>query len=212
MSELTIWKALKDARLTDAGVAALMGNMQCESALRANNVQDGMGYSDEDYTNGVDSGKISRESFMKDARGYGLCQWTFYTRKAALYDFSKSLGTSIGNEDMQVLFCLNEFPGEAPDTFNLLKTSDDVYKCAEWVCKYYERPAVNNVKDRYDAAMVFYSKYAGKVLEDPSPAPSPGPETGLTVTISREEYNKLTRGYSLLMELYNVLTEIGAET
>ena len=221
MSEITIWKALKAAGLTDAGAAGLIGNMKCESAMKANNVQDGMGYGDEEYTACVDSGKIGRESFQNDARGYGLCQWTFYSRKAGLYDYAKSRGLSIGDEDMQVQFCLQEFPNEAPDTFRLLKTSDDVYKCAEWVCKYYERPAVNNVQDRYNAALTFLGKYSGTTgcipaASEPEPeivfvTPSgpcrpsdPEPEIADKVLISRTEYNFLTRCASALNELKNI--------
>ena len=221
MSEKTIWSALKAAGLTDAGAAGLMGNMMCESAMKADNVQDGMGYSDAAYTSGVDSGQISRDSFMRDARGYGLCQWTFYSRKAALYDFAKSCGVSIGNEDMQVQFCLHELPGEAPDTFALLKTSDDLRKCAEWVCRYYERPAVNNIQDRYNAGMKFYEKYAGtdgcapvECSQEPEIvyvvpngnccAADPEPEEADKVLISREEYNFLTRCASVLNELKNI--------
>lgn len=166
MSELSIWMALRAGGLTAAGAAGLMGNMQAESAMRANNVQDCMGYTDEEYTCAVDNGRIDRESFANDQRGYGLCQWTYHSRKRALFEFATQYGASIGDEAMQVQFILYELPSEAPDTYRLLKTSDDIYKCTEWVCKYYERPAYNNINERYNFAMQFFNKFKDEQIDD----------------------------------------------
>lgn len=166
MSELSIWKALRAGGLTAAGAAGLMGNMQAESAMRANNVQDCMGYTDEEYTRAVDNGRIDRESFANDQRGYGLCQWTYHSRKRALFEFATQYGASIGDEAMQVAFVLYEFPSEAPDTWRLCCTSDDLYKCTEWICKYYERPAYNNINDRYNFAMQLFNIFKNEQIDD----------------------------------------------
>ena len=40
--------------------------MVTESGVRSGNVQDGMGKDDTSYTNGVDNGSISRDSFIND--------------------------------------------------------------------------------------------------------------------------------------------------
>ena len=166
MSNKTIWNALRAGGLTAAGAAAMMGNMAAESALKSNNVQDGMGYTDEEYTSAVDSGRITREQFATDQRGYGLTQTTYHSRKRALYDFAKNYGTSIGDESMQVAFVLYEFPQEAPDTFALCCTSDDIKKCTEWICKYYERPYFNNIDDRYKFAMGFFNEFVNEPVSD----------------------------------------------
>lgn len=166
MSTKSIWNALRNGGMTAAGAAAMMGNMQAESALRSNNVQDGMCYTDEDYTCAVDNGRIDRESFANDQRGYGLCQWTYNARKRMLYEFAVQYGASIGDEAMQVAFCLYEFPSEAPDTFALCCTSQDIYKCTEWICKYYERPYINNVEARYQYAMRFYNEFVNEPVSD----------------------------------------------
>jgi long-subunit fatty acid transport protein len=36
--------------------------------------------------------------------GYGLAQWTFWSRKQALLDFAKTAGKSIGDMTMQLDF------------------------------------------------------------------------------------------------------------
>ena len=166
MSELSIWKALLAGGLTAAGAAAMMGNMHAESAMRSDNVQDCMGYTDEEYTRAVDNGRIDRESFANDQRGYGLCQWTHHARKRMLFEFAVSYGASIGDEAMQTAFVLYEFPSEAPDTCALCCTSDDIYKCTEWICKYYERPYINNIADRYNFAMQFFNKFKDEQIDD----------------------------------------------
>lgn len=167
MSNRTIWNALRSGGMTAAGAAAMMGNMMAESAMRSNNVQDGMGASDEEYTRNVDNGKIDRNSFSNDQRGYGLCQWTYNARKRDLFEFAVMYGSSIGDESMQVAFCLYELPQEAPDTWKLCCTSDDIYKCTEWICKYYERPAVNNVQERYNFAAQFYNEFFDSEFTEP---------------------------------------------
>ena len=166
MSKKSIWDALRAGGMTAAGAAAMMGNMMAESALRSNNVQDGMGYTDEDYTAAVDNGRIDRESFANDQRGYGLCQWTYNARKRMLYEFAVQYGASIGDEAMQVAFVLYEFPSEAPDTWKLCCTSDDIYKCTEWICKYYERPYYNNIDERYRYAQQFYNEFCDSEITE----------------------------------------------
>jgi len=55
-----IWDFLKKEGFSDFGVAGLMGNLDAESALRPNNLQDtysrSLGLSDAEYTAKVDNG------------------------------------------------------------------------------------------------------------------------------------------------------------
>ena len=81
-----IWNYLKGRGLNSYGTAALMGNLYAESALNPKNLQNTyekkLGYTDESYTAAVDSGKYG--NFVHDSAGYGLAQWTFWSRKEAL--------------------------------------------------------------------------------------------------------------------------------
>ena len=111
LPEVKIWKFFKGKGLNDFAVAGIMGNLYAESGLIStnlqNNFEDEFG-SDEDYTARVDSGEYSKEEFVHDSAGYGLAQWTYYTRKEALYDYAKSKGVSIGDLDMQLEFLWSE--------------------------------------------------------------------------------------------------------
>ena len=102
MSKATIWARLKAKGLSDYACAAVMGNMQQESAFRSNNVEDRSGIPDEQYTRMVDDGSYTRSQFMYDAYGYGLCQWTCWDRKEGLYDLARKRGVSIADEQLQI--------------------------------------------------------------------------------------------------------------
>lgn len=158
MSTKTICNALRSAGLTKEGACGLMGNMQAESSMKSNIAQRGMtSLSDDDYTGRADTGFID---FVHDSVGYGLCQWTFYSRKQNLLDYAKKKGTSVGDEDMQVQFCLMELREYFPKVWKFLRESHDLYQCTQIVCTDYERPAVNNVSVRYKFAQEFFDQFA----------------------------------------------------
>lgn len=160
MSEKTIYDALRSGGLSHAGACAMMGNMFCESALIPNNVEDRCTLGDFDYTYAVDTGTISRYQFKVDAFGYGLCQWTYPTRKEELYNLAKQAGVSIGDEALQCGFCVLELKRDYASLYQFLCTTEDVAKATEDICSQYERPAVNNFAARINAAQRFYNQYA----------------------------------------------------
>ena len=159
MSNRTIFDALIAAHLTPEGACGLMGNMMAESAMKSNIAQRGMTtMTDEQYTAAADNGTIN---FTNDSVGYGLCQWTFNTRKAALLAFARNKGVSVGDETMQVQFCLRELQQDYPMVFLLLCSSHDIDECTDRVCDKYERPAVNNYPARRQFAREFFNEFCG---------------------------------------------------
>ena len=108
-----IWRYLKSAGLNDFGVAGLMGNLFAESGLNPKNLQNTyekkLGMTDEEYTAAVDSGSYS--NFVKDSAGYGLAQWTYWSRKDALLASCKAAGASVGDMDAQLNFLLLPLSG-----------------------------------------------------------------------------------------------------
>ena len=86
----------------------MMGNLFAESALSPINLQNTyekkLGYSDSAYTTAVDNGTYT--NFIKDSAGYGLAQWTFWSRKQNLLNYAKSKGVSIGDLNMQLEFLM----------------------------------------------------------------------------------------------------------
>lgn len=151
---MSIYGALVRAGMTAAGACGLMGNMQAESGMKSNIVQRGMtALSDGEYTRRADAGE---PDFIRDGAGYGLCQWTYWSRKQALLRFARERGVSVGDEGMQVEFCLSELCGEYPALRRFLCETQDVRAAAERVCREYERPAVNNV----DARAAYAARFA----------------------------------------------------
>lgn len=149
------------------GAAGTMGNIEAESGLRANNLQNSvekrLGMTDEEYTAAVDNG--SYKNFCTDRGGYGLCQWTSAGRKTGLLNFARSRGVSIGNEDMQIEWLLHELRTSYKGVLSTLKTAKSVKEASDaFMCKF-ERPA--NQSDANKAAraargMKYYEMYAGK--------------------------------------------------
>lgn len=149
--------------MTVEAACAMGGNMMAESGLKANIAQRGMTkLTDEQYTAAADAGTIG---FIRDSVGYGLCQWTYHTRKQHLLEYARSMGASVGDETMQVQFCLVELKNDYPELWKFLCETHDAYKATDRICREYEQPAVNNVEVRYKYAQELYVKY-GEALHN----------------------------------------------
>lgn len=142
-NEKIIWDKLIGAGLSTAGAAGLMGNLKAESNLEPKNLQNTyerkLGYNDESYTAAVDSGKYT--NFAHDAAGYGLAQWTYHTRKAALLAFAKERGASIGDLGMQLDFLLKELQEDYKAVWVALCMAQNVRGASDVVLLQFERPA-----------------------------------------------------------------------
>lgn len=142
MNESTIWKFFKGKGLNDFAIAGLMGNLYAESALRSDNLQNScntrLGYSDTEYTKAVDNGTYT--NFVRDSAGYGLAQWTYWSRKEALLKFAKNKGTSIGDLNMQLEYLWKELQGYKK-VMDVLNTAKSVLEASNAVLLWYEQPA-----------------------------------------------------------------------
>ena len=153
MNAKEIYDILRAGGLSRAGALGMLGNMMAESSLIPNIAQRGMTkLTDEQYTAAADNGLLD---FINDSVGYGLCQWTYNTRKRELLSYAKRSGTSVGEGKMQCVFCLRELKDYFPNVFQTLCTSTNIEECADLICAQYERPAVNNVSVRRDFAHTF---------------------------------------------------------
>lgn len=143
MGASNIYQKLKAAIGNDYGVFGLMGNLKAESNLQANNLQNTyskrFGMTDEEYTKAVDNG--SYKNFVKDSAGYGLAQWTYWSRKEKLLKYAQAYGCSIGDENMQVDFMIGELMASYPSVLNVLKTATSIREASDCVLTRYERPA-----------------------------------------------------------------------
>lgn len=143
MGASNIYRKLKAAIGNDYGVFGLMGNLMAESGLKANNLQNSynkkLNISDEDYTMVVDEGAYP--DFVTDKAGYGLAQWTYWSRKQKLLQYAQAYGCSIGDENMQVDFMIGELMASYPSVLNVLKTATSIREASDCVLTQYERPA-----------------------------------------------------------------------
>ena len=158
-------------------ISSVMGNIQAESNFRANNLQNGyekkFGLSDEEYTAQVDSGKIDKETFMHDSAGYGLCQWTHWSRKQTLYDFAKGERASIGSLEMQCEYLNEDLTSRYNTLYNNLcaETGTDyraVYRATKEFMLKYEKPANQteaNIERRAKLSWEIYQELTSKETE-----------------------------------------------
>ena len=160
MSAEFIYEQLRAEGMTHAGACALMGNLMAESSLIANIAQRGMTeLTDVEYTAKFDR---APETCYRDGVGYGLAQWTYWSRKKALFEFAYSNGESVGDEETQVEFLLHELKTDFPGLYTILCATNDMYAATDTVCREYERPAINNVDRRYEFAKIFDKDFADK--------------------------------------------------
>ena len=163
--EKRIWDFLKAEGFNDFGVAGLMGNLDAESGLHSNNLQDTysrkFGLSDVQYTQKVDNGTYT--NFVRDEAGYGLAQWTYWSRKQNLLNYAKSKNKSIGDLEMQLGFLCKELKEQYTNSvYNILKTATSVQQASDIVLMNFERPlnAASHKSKRAEMGMVYYNKYA----------------------------------------------------
>lgn len=167
-----IWNFLKGKGLNDYAVAGLMGNLYCESSLRPNNLQNSfekkLDMNDKSYTTAVNNGTY--KNFVHDSAGYGLAQWTWWSRKQALLYFAQKRNASIDDLVTQLEFLWEEL-GAYEHVMKVLKKATSIREASNAVLREYERPAVvvNNDKSgitralnaRTDAGKGYFDKFSG---------------------------------------------------
>lgn len=181
-----IWDGLITDIGNEFGVAGVMGNLRAESALIPYRVQGDFtqGYTDSlEYTAKVDNGTISKNDFIYAETGYGLAQWTYYTKKRALYEMKESMSVSIGSVELGIAYLLHELKNDYPGVYSTLKNAKSVREASDKFLHDFEAPADQSVsveEQRAAFGTEFYNEYSGTT---PIPIPTP---TGNT---KRKGYN-----------------------
>lgn len=147
------------------GVSGLMGNLFAESGLVPTNLQNSfekkLGYTDDTYTTSVDNGDYT--NFVHDSAGYGLAQWTYWSRKENLLLFVRSRNKSIGDLESQLEFLYQELSTGYKAVLAELKSAKSVREASDIVLTQYERPAdqsENVKKKRASYGQKYYDRYA----------------------------------------------------
>lgn len=160
-----IWDFLKKQGFNDFGIAGLMGNLDAESGLSPINLQNTgnskLKFTDTQYTQKVDNGTYI--NFIKDEYGYGLAQWTYWSRKQNLLNYAKSKNKSIGDLTMQLEFLVKELKENYTNSvYNVLKTATSIQQASDAVLMNFERPAnaASHKSKRASMGLVYFNKYA----------------------------------------------------
>lgn len=167
---LYIWNSLYEAIPNEYGVAALMGNLYAESALRPNNLENywegELRFTDQTYTEAVDSGEY--ELFVDDEAGYGLAQWTYWSRKAGLLNLAREKKVSIADLDMQIeylIYELNKYYANGKTIASQLKNATNIREASNLVLVDFENPADQSLSmktRRASFGIDFYNQFSSQ--------------------------------------------------
>lgn len=152
----TIYNLLRGYGLSEAGALGMLGNWECESGCEPYRVQGDYQASrviSKAYVEAIETHRMSKEQFATDQKGFGEAQWTYPQRKRNLWDAWQKSSLRIDSCELQVAFAMWELQNEYSGLLNYLRTAEVIYDCTNRICREYERPAVNNVQARYEAAL-----------------------------------------------------------
>lgn len=156
--EQTIYNRFRQAGYTEAAALGFCGNWKAESGCEPYRLQNDFNSFrtlSKQYTADVESGAISKQTFISDQKGYGLAQWTYYDfvsgqgRKLDLYNFWKKRGGKLDDVNMQVDFALWELTHTYSPIAAIIKNNEDLWSCVDTICRRYEQPYFCNVQERF---------------------------------------------------------------
>ena len=221
MAKDNIWRLLKNKGFSDVAAAAIMGNMEAESNCVSSRLQSDFtdGYTrSAEYTAQVDRGIISRDDFIyhgPGGGGYGLLQWTFWSRKAGLFDLAEEHGVSIADEALQVDWLLRElWQEEFKKVINVLNTSDSIRECSDVLVKSFLRPANQSesvLAYRAGLGRELYEEYADLETDDTDGFEDEDEEEeeelcdGDIIEVDADTYKVLEKCAMIMLELKDVI-------
>lgn len=162
-NEKKCWDFFKGKGLTDAGTAGVMGNLYAESGIESVIYEwayhNTIGLTNAQYVQKVNDGSYT--NFVYDSAGFGLAQWTYWSRKQALLNACRG---NIGSMDCQLKYLYKELSsGEFSGLLSTLKSSTNVRTCSDKYMVSFENPydqsaAAKNT--RYNYCMNYYNTFA----------------------------------------------------
>lgn len=215
--EEKIWNFLYEKIGNEYGTSGLIGNLMAESGLNPKNMENyyesRLGFTDESYVQAIDNGTYTKDQFVHDAVGFGCAQWTWWSRKKALYEYAKSQNKSIGDLTIQLEFLYQELSTSYKGVLSTLKNATSILEASNAVLFKFENPADQSVRVqnlRASLGQKFYDKYAGKKVDQPQETVQVKPATndttytvksGDTLSAIASKYNTT---YQKLAEYNNI--------
>lgn len=157
----SVWTLGHRPKCSPEGMVYLGGGTWVDIYLNSDDgANNKLGKTDAEYTAAVDNGSYG--NFVKDSAGYGLAQWTYWSRKQALLNHAKQAGVSIADLNMQLGFLWEELQGYTA-VMDALNKAGSVRAASDAVLTGYEKPADQSEtvkKKRAEYGEGYYKKYA----------------------------------------------------
>ena len=187
--ERELYAFFKSKGLCNNGIFGLFGNLYAESGMKPGNLQNSsekkLGLTDEAYTAAVDSGNY--KNFVHDSAGYGLAQWTYWSRKEAMLAFHQAKGASIGDALTQAEFLYKELSEGYKSVLSVLKAAASIREASDAVLLQFERPA--------DQSEAVRKKRAGFGQEYEALYQKEGGNEGMTEAQARQKIVSIMQGW-----------------
>ena len=171
------WDFFRTLGMPEYGVAGLIGNISMESAIRPNNLQNSyeksLGMDDKQYTAAVDNGTY--KNFVHDSAGYGLAQWTYWSRKEGLLNLAKQCKMSICDINLQLTYLTQELQSKYSGVWKALMKATSVFQASNIVLLCFEKPkdqSAANQQRRAQCCQGYYDKFKGSAITTTFPIPA----------------------------------------
>lgn len=142
--------------ISDIHISAIMGNMAVKSGFDPTNAQDGYGWPENNNLEYIDVYDIN------DGIGWGLIQWTFYSRKQDLLDYAGDVKL-VGDMDIQLEFLIYELTSpnsEFSSKYQTFLTITDLNDATEYFLNNIEKAGISHLDRRKLAAQAAYDDYS----------------------------------------------------
>lgn len=220
-NEQIIWEYFYSKLGNACGAAGVIGNLKAESNLEPRNLQNNyerpLGFTDNSYTEAVDSGRYG--NFVRDSAGYGLAQWTFWNRKQGLLNYARARGSSIGDLNMQLDFLWKELVDSYTHVVRALRLAKTVREASDIFMTKFEAPANQSESakaGRAKLAQMYYDKYANqkggaaKKMKILLISGHGAGDSGATATIDGKFYREADLTIEVVDKLAPMLRQYGA--
>lgn len=203
-----IYTRLMDAIGNPYGVCGLMGNIQAESNFNPRNLQNSyekkLGMDDDTYTIAVDNGVYG--NFVHDSAGYGLCQWTYWSRKSDLLHFATERHCSIGDLNMQVDFLVYELRNKYGSVWKVLVSAKSVEEASNAVLLQFERPKDQSTENQRRRSAMGQALYNELAVETQAPVMEQQKYSRQAVVALANSWlgkSEANGGYREIIDIYN---------
>ena len=129
--------------VTRQGIAGVLGNFEAESGLIPCRKQGDVGgpefRASQEY---AQKAYINEQEWIRDSVGFGLGQWTYWSRKMELLNYCKDTGSFVGDIIPQMEFFIKECQRDYRNVWvTLTDKNSTIAACSNAMLLWYERPA-----------------------------------------------------------------------